>query len=220
MNNWGLVIKELRDVKDLTQQDLGKLTGTKRSLISHYEKGYVKSLPDAKLSVFASALGVTAAELSAKMEAANKDTNKQPTQPIVNAESPPLDKMPIIGAVPAGLLDMREQESLGYIYVPQEKLAGMKKENLFALLVTGESMIEAGIRDKDFIVVNKAMKEIVNGKIYIIQGENGFTVKKVYKEANQIRLKAANPDYEDTVLTGNVEIVGRVVLVQPPTFEV
>jgi len=67
--NWGLVIRRLREQKGLTQSELAGLAGVKRSVIAQYENGYVKTFDHAKLSRFASALGITSSELSAQLDA-------------------------------------------------------------------------------------------------------------------------------------------------------
>ena len=132
----------------------------------------------------------------------------------------PLVKVPVIGTVPAGYLDMRDEEVFGYIYVPQEKIMGIKKDELRALLVTGDSTTGDGIHDRDFVAFCTTQKEIINGKIYICRAEGGgVTIKRVYLENGKVRLKASNPVYKDIVLT-EIEILGRVVCFQGPITEV
>ena len=215
-SSWGLAIKSLREAKGLTQQELAGLIGIKQSLLAHYENGYVKTFDNARLPRFASALGITSAELTAKMDTAIKRDKgvSQTPKPSAELSWPPMPvvAIPVIGSVPAGYLDVRTEEVSGYVYVLQESIKGMKKENLKALLVTGESMIGDGIQHKDFVVFALSETHIINGKIYIVQSEEyGVTIKHAYKEDSQLRLKASNPDFDDIILD-NATIIGRVIL--------
>lgn len=58
----------------------------------------------------------------------------------------------------------------------------------------GEYMVEAGIRDNDFVAVNRA-SEAQHGSIVIAIVDNEFTCKKLFQRNGRIRLPAANPTY-------------------------
>lgn len=80
----------------------------------------------------------------------------------------------------------------------------------FALRVVGDSMIDAGIRDGDFAIVGVADR-VENGQIAAIDVEGAAVVKRVYRESGGLRLVPANPAYQETLVSGNVRILGRVV---------
>ena len=81
----------------------------------------------------------------------------------------------------------------------------------FILAVHGESMIEAGINDGDYVVV-KQQQVANNGEIVVALIEDGATVKRFYKEADHIRLQPENSSMEP-IITRDCAIVGKVVAV-------
>ena len=81
----------------------------------------------------------------------------------------------------------------------------------FILAVHGESMIEAGINDGDYVVV-KEQHVARNGEIIVALIDDGATVKRFYKEKDHIRLQPENSSMEP-IITRNCAIVGKVVAV-------
>ncbi len=80
----------------------------------------------------------------------------------------------------------------------------------FAVRVVGDSMIEAGIQDGDLAIVRAGRAE--NGQIAAVAVEGEATVKRVFAGPDGLRLVPANPQYRETVVTGeDVRILGRVV---------
>lgn len=87
----------------------------------------------------------------------------------------------------------------------------------YVLEVSGQSMVGAGIEDGDELVVEED-ESPPDGAVVValLQGET-TTVKRLYREADKIRLKAENPDYEDLVVdAGDVVVQGRVIRVLHP----
>ena len=68
----------------------------------------------------------------------------------------------------------------------------------YFLRASGHSMVEAGIFDKDIMVVDRAIKPR-HGHIVVAIVDGDFTVKYLYKRADRIKLKAANPTFPDIV---------------------
>ena len=86
-------------------------------------------------------------------------------------------------------------------------------EKCFALEVEGESMIGAGILPGDYVIVD-AGKQVRKGQIAAVQIGEEATVKRVFINKNQVRLKAENPQYEDIVVdrkSPEVKVYGPVV---------
>ena len=81
----------------------------------------------------------------------------------------------------------------------------------FILAVHGESMIEAGINDGDYVVV-KEQQVARNGEIIVALIDDGATVKRFYKENDHIRLQPENSTM-DPIITRDCAIVGKVVAV-------
>ena len=218
---WGSVVKRHRLNLGWTQDDLAKKIGVKRAVVGHYEMGKIKSLRPDLLSRLAAAFGITAAQFSQEIYGAPASAEGTPSQPSSNVSWPPMPvvKIPVIGVVPAGYLDLREEEASGYIYVPIEELKGLKGSDLRALRISGDSLTGDGINDKDYVVMAINQTEIIPGKIYIVRSKNGeVTAKHVYPEDDGMRLKASNPAYKDIVLD-YVEILGRVVYSRCPSIE-
>ncbi|MEG0620304.1 MAG: S24 family peptidase, partial [Raoultibacter sp.] len=75
--------------------------------------------------------------------------------------------------------------------------------------VRGDSMIEAGINDGDYVVV-KEQPYANNGEIVVALIDDGATVKRFYKESNRIRLQPENSSM-DPIYTTDCTIAGKVV---------
>jgi repressor LexA len=120
--------------------------------------------------------------------------------------------IPLVGDVAAGtgVLAVEQVEEL--VPVPED-LTG--DGELFMLRVRGESMIDAGIFDGDFVVV-RVQSDADNGDIVVagIPGEEA-TVKTFLRKRNKIVLRPANESMEDLVFDGDdVRIYGKVVMLQ------
>ncbi|CAB4880985.1 unannotated protein [freshwater metagenome] len=117
--------------------------------------------------------------------------------------------LPLVGAVAAGGPILAEENIEEYIDVPQ--IAG-GAEGEFVLRVRGESMIDAGILDGDFVVV-RPQDTAADGEIVVAlvgaQADEA-TVKRFFREADHIRLQPENATM-DPIIATDVRIVGRVV---------
>jgi repressor LexA len=94
---------------------------------------------------------------------------------------------------------------------------GNLRGDLFALRVTGKSMIEAGIMDGDMVIVRK-QPHAENGDIVVAMVEGEATVKYLEKKSGHIRLLPANPKFEPIEISEGAQlgdfIQGKVVSVQ------
>jgi repressor LexA len=77
------------------------------------------------------------------------------------------------------------------------------------LKVRGDSMINAGIFDGDMVIVNKEPTARNGDIIVALLGEEA-TVKRFYKEANQVRLQPENEKYAP-ILATDIQVLGKVV---------
>jgi repressor LexA len=118
--------------------------------------------------------------------------------------------VPILGAVPAGRPIEAIESGLGFISIPARW-----RGELYALRVTGESMIEAGIHDGDFVVVHK-QTSASNGDIIVAMINGEATVKYLEKKQGRVRLLPANPRFSPIDVPAESEnvIQGKVVSVQ------
>lgn len=117
-------------------------------------------------------------------------------------------ELPILGYIAAGSPIEPYTDPNASMNVTLGMISGNKRA--FVLQVKGESMIEDGILDGDFVVVEE--QEIAqNGDIVVALLENGFaTLKRYFKEATRIRLEPANVKMQPIFAT-NVKVQGKVV---------
>ena len=114
--------------------------------------------------------------------------------------------IPIIGRVAAGEPLLAEQNIEDYFPVPVEKLPNAQT---FFLRVKGDSMINAGIYDKDDILVEQK-STADNGEIVVAMVDDGATVKRFYKEDGHYRLQPEN-DTMDPIIVDDVTVLGKVI---------
>ena len=114
--------------------------------------------------------------------------------------------VPMVGTVAAGQPILAEENVEEYIPIPEAMLGDGTH---FILLVKGESMIQAGIMDGDYVVVRK-QPEANNGDIVVAMIEDSATVKRFYKENGHFRLQPENPTMEP-IYTKELTILGKVV---------
>lgn len=115
---------------------------------------------------------------------------------------------PVIGKVTAGIPITAVENIEEFIPLPSNN-AG-PDDNLFVLVVEGESMIEAGILDGDMVIV-KQQNTAENGEIVVAMTEDDeATVKRFFKEKDHIRLQPENAMMEPLLLK-NITILGKVI---------
>ena len=114
--------------------------------------------------------------------------------------------VPIIGRVAAGQPILAEENIEDYFPFPAER---MPNRQTFLLKVKGESMINAGILDGDYVLVEEA-KTASNGSMVVALIDDGATVKRFYKEEGVFRLQPEN-DFMDPIIVKEVSILGKVI---------
>ena len=93
-----------------------------------------------------------------------------------------------------------------YFPIPAEY---MPNEQSFMLTVKGDSMINAGIFDGDQVLV-KQQTTAENGDMVVALIDDSATVKTFYKENGYYRLQPENDNMEPIIITGNLQILGKV----------
>lgn len=114
--------------------------------------------------------------------------------------------IPLVGKVTAGEPILAIENIEEYIPLPKTMLG---EGSFFILCVQGESMIEAGIVDGDYVVVRK-QPDAQNGDIVVAMVEDEATVKRFYKENGHFRLQPENPTMSP-IIVPDVSILGKVV---------
>lgn len=114
--------------------------------------------------------------------------------------------VPVVGRVTAGMPILATENIEDYISLPQSMLGSGEH---YILSVRGESMINAGILDGDYVVVRK-QNTAYNGDIVIAMIEDEATCKRYYKENGCFRLQPENPTMEP-IIVPDLTILGKVV---------
>ena len=115
-------------------------------------------------------------------------------------------QVPIIGRVAAGEPLLAQENIEEYFPIPAEF---MPNNQTYMLKVKGESMINAGILDGDYVLVEK--KETAsNGDMVVALVGEGATVKTFYKEEGVYRLQPEN-DTMDPIIVSEVSILGKLI---------
>ena len=117
-------------------------------------------------------------------------------------------KVPLVGRIACGTPIMAEENREGYIDAPEGRHVD------FALICSGDSMIEAGIKDGDAVYIRK-QPNVENGQIAAVRVNGEATLKRVYIDGNTMVLQPANAKYPPMTYTiselEDVAIEGLVV---------
>ena len=139
---------------------------------------------------------------------------KDPTKPraiipVTQQEAPNIDlttvTLPVIGNVAAGTPILADENIEAYFPVPIDFVGS---GNHYILRVKGESMIEAGILDGDYLIVRQ-QADASNGEIVVAMLEDEATVKRFYKRDKFIELRPENSAMQP-IIAPQVAILGKV----------
>lgn len=113
--------------------------------------------------------------------------------------------VPVIGQVAAGSPILAEENVIDTYPLP---MVFAKNKNVFMLKVRGESMINVGILDGDYVVVTQ-QDTANNGDIVVALLDDSATVKTFYRENGYVRLQPEN-DTMEPIIVKNLKIIGKV----------
>ena len=198
-------IKSRRTELGLTVEELAHKMGYKdKSSISKIENGKA-DIPQSKIAAFADALQTTPAYLMGWEE---QPEPKKPTIPPGFEPMPKMKKIPLIGSIACGEPITAEQNIEKMVDVPENIRCD------FSLTCHGDSMVDAGIHDKDVVYI-RIQPEVENGEIAAVRIDGEATLKRVYYNPDTLTLMPANPAYAPMVYTGSqleeVHIEGKAV---------
>ena len=148
-----------------------------------------------------------------------RDSKKPRTIEVVSSDTEPLDglatvvedpnnnviTLPIVGRVAAGTPILAEENVEESITLPTSIVSDSSS---FVLRVRGQSMINAGIFDGDYVVVRE-QHDAHDGEIVVALIDESATVKTFYREKDQIRLQPEN-DAMNPIYVKDASIIGRV----------
>ena len=117
--------------------------------------------------------------------------------------------VPIVGEISAGHPMLAEEYSSGTLNIPNKYES---KNDIFALKISGDSMIEAGINDGDTVIIKKS-SNADNGQIAVVLIDNEeATLKRIRKKGNTIALESANKKYGTKIYAAKrIKIQGKLV---------
>lgn len=117
-------------------------------------------------------------------------------------------KVPLLGKITAGSPITAIEQPNEFFDIPASLIPATA--TVFTLHVSGESMINAGIYDGDYVIVQK-QSNAKNGDIVVAMTmENEATIKTFYKEKDHIRLQPEN-DTMDPIILDNCVILGKAI---------
>lgn len=185
------------------------------------EKGYPPSVREMAAAVGLSSPSTVHAHLSALEDHGliKRDATKPRALEVFNADGTsikPADApaspsrgtvaLPLVGRVAAGMPILAEQNIEDTFTLPTEIATDASS---FVLEVHGDSMINAGIFNGDYIIVRE-QKNAMNGEIIVAMIDGEATVKTFYKEQGRVRLQPEN-DTMEPIYADNPVILGKVV---------
>jgi len=191
-------IKSTRESLKLTKRELAKRIGVHESSINKYEKGLV-DIPLSKITELARVLNVTESYLMGW-----EDETKESNQGI---------KVPVLGAVPAGIPISAIEDIIDYEEIPQ---SWSNQGDFFGLRIKGNSMYPK--LENDDVVIVKKQSTADNGDVVIAMVNGDDATCKRYKRMDAgIMLTSDNSEYSPMFYTNEqiqslpVTIIGKVV---------
>jgi SOS-response transcriptional repressor LexA len=217
--HWGQKVRQLREQRGWTQDDLAKESGLTRENIAHFESGHTGSPTPPTLKGLSKAFKMPQGVLAQFLYGGERETSKIPTPELMaelqertelSNESDTID-VPIIGYIAAGIPVPTEQQDLGKIPVSKLDLSGVSKmSGVFGLIVSGDSLIGDEIQDRYTVIVDPN-PDIIDGKIYVVKLGTEYVARHLHRENGSVVLTSSNGKYEKMQVK-EVEIKGRVVL--------
>mgnify|MGYP005619842273 CR=1 FL=1 len=195
------------------------LTKRQRQILDHilneiHKKGYPPSVRDIGKAIGLSSSSTVHSHLSSleKKGYIRRDPSKPRTIEVLDFREteiglPPnkVRSVPVIGQIAAGVPLLAKENIEDIFPLPAE----IVKDNTFILKVKGNSMIEAGIFENDYLIT-KQQSTAENGDIVVALIEDEATVKRFFKKQDMVILKPENSTMEQ-ITTREVTILGKVV---------
>ena len=120
----------------------------------------------------------------------------------------PVRDVPLVGSIAAGSPILAD-EDIEEIYPLPTELVG--HDPVFMLRVRGDSMVDAGIFEGDYVVVRRQQNANDGEIVAALVGDDEATVKRLRRKDGTVILEAENPAYAPMVFTEGVEILGIVI---------
>ena len=120
-------------------------------------------------------------------------------------------KIPVIATITAGKPDLAYEDIQGYIDTNDLFLGRLAQDDVFALRVKGDSMVEAGIREGDFAVMKKQASANNGDIVAALLEYNEVTLKRLRHRSGKFFLEPANKDYQS--IYKDFSIIGKLITI-------
>ena len=172
------------------------------------DKGYPPSVREICLAVGLKSTSTVHAHLNRLEEEGyiRRDATKPRALELTDTATVRGRSVPLVGRVTAGMPILAQQNIEEYYMLPQNLVGG---DEVFILSVQGESMIEAGILDGDFVIVRR-QSHAENGDIVVAMIDDEATVKRIFYEKTRVRLQPENSAMQP-IYARDVTVLGRVI---------
>lgn len=196
----GKNIKKLRLKHDLTQAELGKIAGVSDKAVWTWENGSAEPRMGA-IQRIADYFNIR------KSEILDDSTTDPDLFGLTNISYPAAYPVPILGTICAGNGVWCEENYDGEFFIDRSVKADL------CLRIKGDSMIDAGINDGDYVFVKKVYN-YEDGKIYAVRinGDSEAVIKVLHWQDDFIVLSSSNAEYKPIIeLAENVSVIGECV---------
>ncbi len=195
-------LSQLRQEKGLNMREAARQLGMPYTTYVNYEKGTREPNSETLISL-AKFYGTSIDYLLCKSDSPPGRDIPPGFEPM-----PKMKKVPLIGTIACGEPITAEQNIEKMVDVPEYIRCD------FSLTCHGDSMVDAGIHDKDVVYI-RIQPEVENGEIAAVRIDGEATLKRVYYNPGTLTLMPANPAYAPMVYTGSqleeVHIEGKAV---------
>ncbi len=195
--DFGDKLKQIRQQRNLSQEELAQVLQTTKQVISRYETRQ-RTPKISTVQDYARLLGVP---LQYFLE-----SSPAPAQNLMPI--PPMQKIPLLGNIACGSPILAQENWEDSVFLPQ----GMHAD--FCLRCQGDSMINARIFDGDLVYIRR-QPDVLDGEIAAVLIENEATLKRVFHKNGRLRLKAENPTFPELEFEGEelerIQILGKAV---------
>lgn len=211
----GSRIKQIREERELTQEELAKSLGLNKSTVQRYETAKIEKIKLPVIDAMAQILNVNPEWLSDKSDVRTSYISDTDDLTILmnnydNISPIRLKKFPMLGEIACGEPIWCDEDKESYV------MADMDINADFCLTAKGDSMINARINDGDIVFIRE-MPIVENGEIAAVVVDNEATLKRVYyyPDKNKLVLNPENPAFEPLVYVNEeldtIRILGKAV---------
>lgn len=209
MKNISTRIKRKRKELGYSQESLGVAIGVKAQAVSAWERDVAKPLGD-KLNKLSEILGVSTSWLL--NGESNENCNELSGRSRCDSELVPIFFS--VEASAGGGVENRDKSSNDFFPIPVDILKSQNnKADIFCIKAKGNSM-EPVIRDGAILAINPARKEVIDGRVYVINCRGSLRVKVLKQTVKGLIVVSYNSQYETEFVewddVDNFEIVGEV----------